>query len=158
MSTHSEGLSLNLAITAVVPVACLWAARHESVILKRGVALSTTQAADATKLGVVHSERVRLLAVEVVPPTNRILRGIGAKLGLISSQTIGMTLRYGIFIQAHHWGERRLLLHELAHVAQYERLGGFHAFLSQYLRECISPGYPLGDLELEAKRAEESCG
>jgi hypothetical protein len=68
-----------------------------------------------------------------------------------------MTLRYGIFIQAQHWGERRLLLHELAHVAQYERFGGFRGFLYQYLRECINPGYPLGDLELEAKRAEEYC-
>ena len=28
--------------------------------------------------------------------------------------------------------------------------------LFQYLQECINPGYPLGDLELEAKRAEES--
>lgn len=147
-----------LAITAVLPVACIWAARHESAILQRGVALSTMQAADARKVGVVHSERVRLLAVPVIPPSNRILRSIGAKLGLISSQTIGMTLRYGIFILADHWEDRRLLLHELAHVAQYERLGGFRRFLSQYLRECISPGYPLGDLELEARRAEESCG
>jgi len=53
-------------------------------------------------------------------------------------------------------GDRRLLVHELAHVAQYERFGGFRRFLFQYLQECINPGYPLGDLELEAKRAEES--
>lgn len=54
--------------------------------------------------------------------------------------------------------DRRLLAHELAHVAQYERLGGFHEFLKQYLEECISPGYPLGDLEQEAKQAESSLG
>jgi hypothetical protein len=42
----------------------------------------------------------------------------------------------------------------LAHLAQYERLGGFREFLKQYLEECINPGYPLGDLELEAKQAE----
>jgi hypothetical protein len=46
------------------------------------------------------------------------------------------------------------VIHELAHVAQYERLGGFREFLKQYLEECINPGYPLGDLELEAKQAE----
>lgn len=51
-------------------------------------------------------------------------------------------------------GERRLLIHELAHVVQYERLGGFHAFLGAYLQECINPGYPLGPLEQEAKAAE----
>jgi len=65
-----------------------------------------------------------------------------------------MTLRYGIFIRQEHGGDRRLLVHELAHVAQYERLGGFREFLKQYLEECINPGYPLGDLELEAKQAE----
>lgn len=67
-----------------------------------------------------------------------------------------MTLRYGIFIHTDHWGDSRLLVHELAHVAQYERLGGFHGFLFQYLQECINPGYPYGSLELEAKRAEEA--
>jgi hypothetical protein len=112
----------------------------------------------ARKLGVVHPEKVRLLAVDVIPPTNRLLRGIGPKLGFVSSHTIGMTLRYGIFIQTDHWGDRRLLVHELAHIAQYERFGGFRRFLFQYLQECINPGYPMGDLELEAKRAEDSCG
>jgi hypothetical protein len=106
-------------------------------------------------VGVVHSEKVRLLSVEVIPPTNRLLRTIGAKLGFVSSQIIGMTLRYGIFIQTQHGGDRRLLVHELAHVAPYERFGGFRSFLFQHLPECINPGYPLGHLELEAKRAEE---
>lgn len=50
------------------------------------------------------------------------------------------------------------LAHELAHVAQYERLGGFYGFLKQYLEECINPGYPLGALEQEAKQAESSLG
>jgi hypothetical protein len=68
-----------------------------------------------------------------------------------------MTVRYGIFIQTQHWEACRLLLHELVHVAQYERLGGFRSFLYQYLQEGINPGYPLGDLELGAKRAEEYC-
>ena len=145
-----------IVVTAFLPVACAWAARHESTILRRGVALSAAQADKAQQIGVSHPEKVRLLAVDTIPPTNHLLRTIGAKLGFVSSQTIGMTLRYGIFIQADHWGDRRLLVHELAHVAQYERFGGFRRFLFQYLQECINPGYPLGDLELEAKKAEES--
>ena len=145
-----------IVVTAFLPVACVWAARHESTILRRGVALSAAQTEKARQIGVVHPDKVRLLAVDVIPPTNRLLRTVGAKLGFVSSQTIGMTLRYGIFIQTDHWGDRRLLVHELAHVAQYERFGGFRRFLFQYLQECINPGYPLGDLELEAKRAEES--
>ena len=145
-----------IVVTAFLPVACAWAARHESTILRRGVALSAAQADKAREIGVVYPEKVRLLAVNVIPPTNRLLRTIGAKLGFVSSQTIGMTLRYGIFIQTEHWGDRRSLIHELAHVAQHERFGGFRRFLFQYLQECINPGYPLGDLELEAKRAEEA--
>lgn len=145
-----------IAVMTFLPVACVWAARHESTILRKGVALSAAQADKARQIGVSHPEMVRLLAVDTIPPTNHILRTIGAKLGFVSSQTIGMTLRYGIFIQADHWGDRRLLVHELAHVAQYERFGGFRRFLFQYLQECINPGYPLGDLELEAKKAEES--
>ena len=145
-----------IVVTAFLPVACVWAARHESIILRRGTALPAAQADKARQIGVIHPDKVRLLAVDVIPPTNRLLRTIGAKFGFASSQTIGMTLRYGIFIQADHWGDRRLLIHELAHVAQYERFGGFPKFLFQYLQECINPGYPLGELELEAKRAEES--
>lgn len=47
-------------------------------------------------------------------------------------------------------------MHELAHVVQYERLGGFHGFLKLYLQECINPGYPFGELEQDAKRAESA--
>ena len=143
-------------VTAFLPVACVWAARHESTILRLGLSLSAAQADKARQIGVVHPDKVRLLAVDVIPPTNRLLRTVGAKLGFVSSQTIGMTLRYGIFMQADQRGDRRLLVHELAHVAQYERFGGFRRFLFQYLQECINSGYPLGDLELQAKRAEQS--
>ena len=82
-----------LLVTAVLPVACTWAARHESAILRRGVTLSPAQAENASKVGVAHPERVRLLAVDLIPPTNRLLRAMGTKLGFVSSQTIGMTLR-----------------------------------------------------------------
>lgn len=112
----------------------------------------------AKQLGILHPERVRLRAVAQVPPLNWLLRRVGEKLGVVSAHTIGMTLRYGIYIREDHWGDRRLLLHELVHIAQYKRLGGFRAFLAQYLQECISPGYPLGDLEQEAKRAESAYG
>jgi hypothetical protein len=67
-----------------------------------------------------------------------------------------MSLRYGIFIRSDCWGDRQLVIHELAHTAQYERLGGIWPFLKLYLSEClVTPGYPFGPLEQEAKRAEE---
>jgi hypothetical protein len=138
----------------ILPIACAWVRRQESIILKAGVPLSLRQINLATRLGILYPERIRLQAVSQVPPVNWLFRLAGEKLGIVSGQTIGMALRYGIFIREEHWGDRRLLAHELAHVAQYERLGGFHGFLKQYLHECINPGYPLGDLELEANEAE----
>jgi hypothetical protein len=87
------------------------------------------------------------------------LRDAAKVTGLISPRTAGLALRYGIFIRSESWGERRLVVYELAHTGQYERLGGFQPFLEQYLYECIKPpGYPFGSLEREAKRIErEMC-
>ncbi len=61
-----------------------------------------------------------------------------------------MALGYGIYLRADQVGRRDLLLHELAHTAQYERLG-FRPFLRAYLYECLMAGYPLGALETEAR-------
>jgi hypothetical protein len=119
-----------------------------------GVPLAVPQLKLARAIGILHPERIRLRSVPQIPPSNQLLRSVAQKLGVVSGQTIGMALRYGIFIREEHWGDRRLLVHELTHVAQYERLGGFRGFLKQYLEECVNPGYPLGDLEQEAKQAE----
>ena len=145
---------MSVLVSLILPLACVWARRQESTILKTGVALSPGQITTAKRLGILHPERIRLRAVSQVPPLNWLLGWVGEKVGIVSGQTIGMALRYGILIREEHWGDRRLLIHELAHVAQYERLGGFRGFLKQYLEECINPGYPLGELEQEAKRAE----
>jgi len=70
-----------------------------------------------------------------------------------------MTLRYGIFIRSDCWGDRRLVVHELAHTAQYERLGGIGAFLKAFLKECLTVGHASSPLEREAvTRAKEICG
>ncbi len=61
-----------------------------------------------------------------------------------------MALRYGIFIRSDCWGEHGLVAHELAHTAQYERLGGIRPFLRQYLLECLTIGYPAAPMEQEA--------
>src|SRR6266404_9427362 len=144
----------------VLPMACAWAEEQEAVILLDGVALTASQIDDARHIGVAHPERVRLRGVEEIPlPLHPLLREAAETTGLISPLTAGMTLRYGIFIQSDSWGERRLVVHELAHVAQYERFGGFRPFLEQYLHECITIGYPAAPLEQEAKRVEnELCG
>ncbi len=120
----------------ILPLACARAAEQEEIILKSGVALTKGQIADAKRVGVARPERVRLLRVPEVPtPSHPVLAQAAEAAGLISPSTIGLTLRYGIFIHGDHWGERCLVVHELAHTMQYERLGSIEAFLQQYLLE-----------------------
>jgi len=140
---------------SLLPLACARAEEQERIILRDGVALTTGQVADARRIGVGQPERVRVRVVEEIPlPTHPGLRKAAEMTGLISPLMIGLTFRYGIFIQAESWGERRLVVHELVHTAQYEPLGGFRAFLEQYLHECITIGYPEAPLEQEARRIE----
>src|SRR6266487_3970556 len=67
----------------------------------------------------------------------------------------GVTFRFVIYIKKDFWNQRSLVVHELSHTMQYERLGGFKPFLEQYLNECITVGYPNGSLEQEAIRIEK---
>ena len=135
----------------LLPLACAWAEEQERVILRDGVPLTPAQTADAVKIGVAHPEKVRLLSVSRVPiPEIPALRDAADETQLISPLTGGLTLRYGIFIRADCWGDRRLVFHELVHTLQYERLGGFQQFLQQYLYEGITIGYPAAPMEQEA--------
>lgn len=150
-----------MMLKVLLPFACAWAQRQEKLILRHGVPLTAGQLEEARRVGIKFPERVHLLKVDKMPiPLPILLRRLAERAGLVPRDTIGMTLRYGIFIRADCWGQRRLLVHELAHTAQYERMGGFVPFLRAYLHECLHPpGYPFGPLEQEAKRMEgELCG
>jgi hypothetical protein len=135
----------------LLPLACTWAEEQEGIILRDGALLSPAQIADAKTIGVVHPERVRLLRIPSIPmPVHPVLRAAADATKLISPDTAGLTLRYGIFIRSDCWGARPLVFHELVHTSQYERLGGFQQFLQQYLYECITIGYPAAPMEQEA--------
>jgi hypothetical protein len=160
MNTRSMTIMTPQQFEMLLPLACAWAAGQESAILQVGIALTELQLADARRIGVAQPERVRLLRVAQIPsPTHPALAAAGSASGLISPSTAGLTVRYGIFIRDDYWGQRRYVVHELVHTIQYERFGGFNAFLRHYLWECVAPpGYPLGLLEQEAKRVEhEIC-
>ncbi|MHC4738483.1 MAG: hypothetical protein ACYS9Y_06230 [Planctomycetota bacterium] len=43
-----------------------------------------------------------------------------------------------------------VIVHELVHTSQYEKLGGFLPFLQKYLHQCVTIGYPTTPLEREA--------
>ncbi|MGA2092991.1 MAG: hypothetical protein ABSH16_06240 [Sedimentisphaerales bacterium] len=136
---------------ALLPFAVAWAEEQEGIILRNGVPLTGLQMADARTLGILHPDKVRLMNVASIPmPEEPSLKAAAKATQLISPLTAGLTLRYGIFIRSDCWGNRGLIAHELVHTSQYERLGGFLPFLQEYLRQCITIGYPAAPMEQEA--------
>ena len=144
----------------MIPLAAQWATDQEALILTQGVPLTTEQLADAQRVGVLHPEKVRILKVAIIPgPTHPLLASAAKSVNLTGPNTLGLTLGYGIYIRADQGDSRPLVVHELAHTAQFERLGGINAFLRQYLKECLKDGYNNAPLELEARnRALEIAG
>ncbi len=142
------------------PSICEWAREQEDRVLRYGVPLNEDQKIDAYLVGVKDIEKVRLLEVNEIPrPQEPELLELGEKVGLLSPQTLGVTYRYGIFIKRGYLNERNLVVHELVHTMQYERIGSFDQFLKEYLRECVIHGYPYGELEMEARNLERKiCG
>ncbi len=142
---------------ALLPLACEWAEDQERLILQNGICLTHSQMEDAKLVGVSNPEKVKLLEIPYIPlPEHPALKAAAEATHLITPDTKGLTLRYGIFIRSDCWDSRRLLVHELAHTAQYERLGGFSPFLERYLMECITIGYPAAPMEQEAIRIENA--
>ena len=131
------------------PLAIAWLEEQERHIHNAGVALSPSQLEDARRVGVRHPERVKVLAVPAIPwPADPALRSMVEMTRVLVPETRGTTVRYGIFIRADSMEDRQLLVHELVHTAQYERLGGMLPFLRQYVHEWIT--HPPGALEIEA--------
>lgn len=158
---QAVAIGMDILLAPVLLCAVAWVRARQATILRVGAALSPEQISLARTLGVAAAERVRVMQVDVVPmplpPLPQWALAVAHRIGLISPHIAGMTLGYGIVLRADCCGDRGLLAHELMHVAQYERLGGWGGvggFLRQYVRECVWPGYPRGALELEAQRAE----
>jgi len=135
----------------LLPLAVAWAEEQEGNILRNGVPLTEPQMSDARTLGVSQPERIRLMKVATIPvPEESSLKSAVQATQLITSRTAGLALRYGIFIRSDSWGDRQLIVHELVHTSQYEKLGGFLPFLQEYLHQCITIGYPAAPMEQEA--------
>ena len=144
----------------VLPLAAEWAEAKEQVVLKNGVPLSDSQMDDARRVGVIHPEKVRIFEVPQIPlPKHPVLKAAAEETQLITPSTVGLTVRYGIFIHSDFSDDRYLMVHELVHTSQYEKLGGFLPFFRKYLLQLINIGYPEAPMEQEAiKTAEKICG
>lgn len=140
------------------PQVAAWVEEQEHHILEHGEALSGPELQIAIAAGVLHPERVRLLPVAKTPlPEEHTLRRAAQAFGFVSEMTDGLTAGYGFFVRQSRHHDLTLIAHELAHVAQYERFGGIHGFLQQYLAEINEFGYDAAPLELEAVAFEKSA-
>ena len=146
-----QAQSLSSQLQVLLPLAVEWATEQQNRILSEGVPLSLRELADALRVGVKDPDRVRLLQVDAVPsPTHPALKAAYVAGNLAPAAPRGLTLHYGVFVRADHWRNRGLIVHELVHTAQYERLGGIEPFLRQYLLECVTVGYSKSPMEKEA--------
>ncbi|MES2438484.1 MAG: hypothetical protein V4584_05440 [Verrucomicrobiota bacterium] len=135
----------------VLPVATQWVEWHERKILRQGAPLSPVGLADAVRMGVAHPEKIRLMTVERIPMLNSLFMRILARFApAVSANTVGLSLRYGIYVREPWSHERNLIAHECVHTGQYERLGSVGAFLLAYFTECLETGYSDAPMEQEA--------
>ena len=143
----------------VLPLASEWAEAKEKVVLENGDPLPNSQIEDAIRVGVIHPERVRILKVPQIPfPKHPVLKAAAKTTQLITSSTVGLTVRYGIFVHSDFSDDRCVIVHELVHTSQYEKLGGFLPFIRKYLLQLINIGYPEAPMEQEAvEMAEKIC-
>ena len=111
--------------------------------LADGVSLPGEEIADAHAVGVREPNWVRLLQVEVIPRRFQPqLRAACDAIDFLTPAMRGLTLGYGIFIRSDCWRDRLLVVHELVHVGQYERLGGIVPLLRSCLFECLTSDIP----------------
>lgn len=141
----------------MIPFAVKWVESEEESIIENGIPLTERQYEIAEQIGIINIDNIRLESVNKIPlPENQKLRQVAMSLNLITPDTWGLTLRYGIYIRNDMWSELRVVVHELFHTWQYEKLGGIEQFLIKYLGEVNEHGYPEAPMEQEAIRFSES--
>ena len=145
-------------VEALLPGALAFIDDSEGQILRRGRPLTEEQVRLARAVGVAHPERVRVLVDdEFVKPRDRDFIALARKLGIdTDAEESGRAHGHGIHLKPGFARSRRLLAHELTHVAQYERMGKA-ALLRRYFVELLVVGYGRSPIEAEA-RANENLG
>ncbi len=138
-----------------MPATLAWARGLSATVLAQGKPLSSWQAADAVEVGVLRPDAVRILRVPVLPqPDCPHFCSLATQSGLDLGGSAGMALGYAVLICHGALGDRRVLRHELRHVAQFEQSRDLGRFLDLYLAQIAEHGYHNAPLELDARRHE----
>ena len=149
----TPGIRINAIVEEASPRVADLLAQTEAEVLATGRPLTEAELMLARSLGVQWPERVRVAVRERFPmPADPRLAKAARDLGLIfgSDEEAGRTQGHAILLKPGFEQSKRVLSHELVHVAQYERAGGIPAFARQYMTELLVVGYQRAPLEQEA--------
>ncbi|MGI8602620.1 MAG: hypothetical protein ACR2OZ_06425 [Verrucomicrobiales bacterium] len=151
--TRCRRVGANIFVALNLPWVVLWAKSREQQIQRQGRPLTPRELDYAISVGVQRPEKIRVLVVPAIQfPGPGFLHRLSVRWGIDANAVSGLSLRYGIFLRCDAAEVASALVHECVHTAQYERLGGFGPFLSRYLTECLTEGYPSSGLEHEARQ------
>ncbi|QSI77305.1 MULTISPECIES: hypothetical protein [Niveibacterium] len=149
----TPGIRINAIAEQATPVIADLLAATEAEVLINGRPLSEAELAMAQTLGIAAPQKIRIEVRRRFPmPEDPRMANAARELGLIfgTDDEAGRTQGYAILLKPEFANSRRLISHELVHVAQYERLGGIAPYARQYLVEMLALGYSRAPLEQEA--------
>jgi hypothetical protein len=148
-------MTLAEQLPQLLPLAYEWAEEQAAHIQRTGRRLTPAETAIAARVGVARAEMVRIAIVDDIPaPRQGALKTACEELSFLGSDTLGLTLGYGMYLRRGQTEMETLVAHELRHVAQYEERGSIRAYLSVYIPELLRFGYENAPMELDAREAE----
>jgi hypothetical protein len=142
-------------VAALLPGAVTFIEDSERDILRRGRPLTAYETRIAQAVGVAHPEQVRVLVADhFIEPRDRAWVALARKLGVADDPNeAGRCSGHGIQLRTQFAHSRKLMAHELTHVAQYERLGK-QGVLHDYFVGVLMFGYERTPIEVEARASE----
>ena len=133
-----------------------WFAHHQSVALRCGIKLSTSDQKMAEQIGCLDPKRIRVVYCNEMPEVkSKVLRDAFSRYDFSLGDASGLCLGHGIFIHKSQKGDNRILAHEMTHTMQFEQCGGTTRFLSEYISQFLKFGYHKMPFEVEARLNEK---
>ncbi len=147
-------IDLSAELPRLLPMAIAWGEERERQILAAGAALSKRMQAVATRVGVLHPDKIRIELVDRLPgPADPALREAVQQMGLIGASSNALTFGYGITIARAQYNAR-LVSQQCRRVHHYERAGSLAFFLTEFLRQVVDHGLWDAPFEEDARQHE----
>jgi len=137
-------------VQTLLPAAEKFVVRNQEKALRLGHPLTSKYLRIAKELGIDKADKIRIYTVHDLPaPQDQKLADAARALGYNSPDIVAYTYGYGIWIKDGNQDNNGVLIHELIHVRQAERMG-LKEQIRQYLTQLFIFGYRQAPLEVEA--------